>query len=423
MDLVLGLSMTSTAVRWVLVEGTTGGGAPIDRGALDITAVASFDADGLLDALLHETVAEGRVHAIGVTWTSEAGAAASAVLQALADRGLENVVAVSDIEAADALASGIAGITAYDDVAVCIVEPDAAVVAVVNADGVTVDRIDRPLDRADAVELTSSVMAMVDLNDWRPDAIFVLGSDELDLVVSSLADIAAAPVISAAEADLALARGAALASALAVNTLEAQAASARPHRMSRVGALTSVLAAAVVTFVVALSVAIGLRFTPDSGSEHIANAADEAARVATPPSVARAVPQPPPPAAPPPPPPPAAPPPYAPPPIAETIAAASPPIPEAAPAPEPVYEPPAPAYVPPAPPPAYVPPAPPPAYVPPAPPPAYVPPAPPPAYVPAPAPNYVPPPVTYPKPRLRDRIIERIPIINRFHEPELQYPR
>jgi hypothetical protein len=41
---------------------------------------------------------------------------------------------------------------------------------------------------------------------------------------------------------------------------------------------------------------------------------------------------------------------------------------------------------------------------------------PPPAYVPpAPAPNYVPPPP--PQPRLRDRIIERIPIINRFHEP------
>ncbi|WP_435405203.1 DUF7157 domain-containing protein, partial [Mycolicibacterium houstonense] len=42
---------------------------------------------------------------------------------------------------------------------------------------------------------------------------------------------------------------------------------------------------------------------------------------------------------------------------------------------------------------------------------AYVPPAPP---VSAPPP-YVPPPVTYPQPRLRDRIIERIPIINRFH--------
>ncbi|KUI16274.1 hypothetical protein AU192_07420 [Mycobacterium lehmannii] len=38
---------------------------------------------------------------------------------------------------------------------------------------------------------------------------------------------------------------------------------------------------------------------------------------------------------------------------------------------------------------------------------------------PPPAPAYVPP----PKPRLRDRIIERIPIINRFHEPEYTYGR
>jgi hypothetical protein len=44
--------------------------------------------------------------------------------------------------------------------------------------------------------------------------------------------------------------------------------------------------------------------------------------------------------------------------------------------------------------------------------------APPPAYVPPPAPAYVPPP---PQPRLRDRIIERIPIINRFHEPQYPY--
>ena len=137
MDLVLGLSMTSTAVRWVLVEGTTGEGAPIDRGARAIAAIATFDADGLLDALLDddEAVAESRVHAIGVTWTSEAETAASAILQALAARDLDNVVAVSEIEAAEALASGIADIAEYDDVAVCVVEPDAAVVAMVNAKG------------------------------------------------------------------------------------------------------------------------------------------------------------------------------------------------------------------------------------------------------------------------------------------------
>jgi len=38
------------------------------------------------------------------------------------------------------------------------------------------------------------------------------------------------------------------------------------------------------------------------------------------------------------------------------------------------------------------------------------------AYVPQPAPNYVP--AAPPQPRLRDRIIERMLIINRFHEPQ-----
>ncbi len=62
-----------------------------------------------------------------------------------------------------------------------------------------------------------------------------------------------------------------------------------------------------------------------------------------------------------------------------------------------------------------------PAYTPPAP--AYTPPAP--AYTP-PAPAYVPPvpqvPAVQPEPRLRDKIIERIPIINRFHDPQPMYP-
>ncbi|MDT5258014.1 MAG: hypothetical protein QOD10_3094, partial [Mycobacterium sp.] len=182
--------------------------------------------------------------------------------------------------------------------------------------------------------------------------------------------------ITAAEADLALARGVALASAQAVNVLDT-----RPVRWrlpSRIGALTSVLAAAVVVFVVSLSVALGLGLTPDTDStvaqRDTAVSTDQPARVPTAPSVAQAVPRPVPVA---PPPPPAAPPPDAPPLVAETIEVAAAPVVE---------------------PPAALPPA--PAYVPPAPAPNYVPPAPP------------------PQPRLRDRIIERIPIINRFHEPD-----
>ena len=370
MDLVLGLSVTSTAVRWVLVEGTTGEGAPVDRGVLDITDDAPFDAEGLLSVLLdaNESVVESGVHAVGVTWTTDADTAALAVLEALDARGVQNVVSVSEVEAAEALAGGIADIAGYDDVAVCIFEPDATLVAVVNADGVTVDRQDRPAEGEDNIELTSSVIAL-DLNDRQLDSIFVVGSSDLDPVVSSIDTVAAAPVISSSEADMAMARGAAVAAAVAVNTLEGAAAPLpKLRRMSKTGVLTSVVAAAAVTLVVSLSVVLGLRATPDSHSEQTqnANATGEQVREGVPSAakVAQAAPKPAP-AAQAPKPVPAAPPPPEAPLVAQTMVAV-PPAPAA----------PAPAYVPPAPAPAYVPPAPAPAYVPPAPAPAYVPPQP-----------------------------------------------
>lgn len=384
MDLVLGLSMTSSTVRWVLVQGTTGEGATADRGSFDFDA--EVDPDDLLNVVLADVV-DNPIHAIGVTWTNEAEVVASGVLAALTARGYDNAIAISELEAGEVLAAGIADIAEYDDVAVCIVEPDAVVVAMVHGDGVTVDRIARPLDGADVIELPSSVIAMLELNEWRPAAIFVVGSArDLDLVTSTLGDVTESPVFSAAEADLALARGAALASARAVNTLDAKTT----REPSRVGALVSVLVAAVVTFVVSVSAAVGLSLTGDrdpAPATQAAPAADEPEAVAeeAPPAVKKATT-----------------PAEARPVVAQTIAVAAPP-PPAAPVGEPVYEPPA--YVPPAP--VYT--APEPAYTPPAP--VYTPPPP--------APAYVPP----PQPRLRDRIIERIPIINRFHEPDYSYGR
>jgi hypothetical protein len=374
MDLVLGLSMTSRAVRWVLVEGTTGEGDTIDRGAFD--PVTAVDPDELLDVLLVNDVGD-RIHAIGVTWTNEADDAASGILRALTARGYNDVIAVSELEAGDELAAGIAAIAEYENVAVCIVEPDAAVVALVDAGEVTVDRIGRPLDGADVVELPSAVIAALELDDRQPEAIFVLGSaDDLELIVSTIDDATESPVISAADAGLALARGAALASARAVNSL----APARLHLPSRTGALTSILVASVVIFVISLSVAVGLGFPsgPNHEQPQATNAVEAPAPAPSPAtqaakkarlteSLREARPL-----------------------VAQTMVVAAPPPPEAAPPAEPAYQPPA--AVPAAPPPAYVPPA-----------PAYVPPV--------------------PQPRLRDRIIERIPIINRFHEPDYPYPQ
>src|SRR5262245_2581448 len=286
--------MTSADVRWVLVEGTTAEGPTICRDAV---------VDTLDDVIA--AVGDNRLHAIGITWTNEAESAASSLLDALAARGMGNIIAVSRQQVADTLAMGIADRGGYGDVAVCLVEPDGAMVALVDAYGVTTERVDPTAD---------DMLAYLDRSDARPEAIFVLGSaGDLDSIAASFRG-AAVPVITAAEADLALARGAALASAWAVNTLDI-----RPTRWrlpSRTGALISVVVAAAVVFVGSLSAAIGLGLTPDENStvaqRDTAATAEQPARVPATPTVAQAAPQPVPAA---PPPSPAAPPPQAPPPV------------------------------------------------------------------------------------------------------------
>ncbi len=72
MDLVLGVALTSRASRWVLVDGNTGEGDSIERGAIDL--VDDVDPGDLLDVMLAEALvdpAANRIHAIGVTWTIE----------------------------------------------------------------------------------------------------------------------------------------------------------------------------------------------------------------------------------------------------------------------------------------------------------------------------------------------------------------
>ncbi|WP_307787868.1 hypothetical protein [Mycolicibacterium sp. S2-37] len=417
--------MTSRAIRFVLVEGADGDGATVDSGALDIGAAGGSATKSLVEAVLgqgpYAAVPGVRPIAVGVTWSPAAAAQAATLLQAMTDKGVNNVVALSPAEGAAALATGVSDLARQDEIAVCVVEPDLALVAVVTADSVIID----PITGTDPGTVAQGVRRTLESTGARPEAVYALGSaDHLPLVVSALGHPG---VISAAEADLALARGAALASARGFAGVDARLALAAgvetPQRSRltwRVPALTSVLAAAVVTFVVSLSVALGMQLTSERSesaqTEQLAASGQlaEAPPAAVTPKAPEAAPRP---AAPPPPPPAAPPPPPEVVPAPEPeVAPVSEPVAEA-PAPPPVYaEPPAPVYVPPAP--EYVAPA--PAYVPPAPAPASVPPAPGAPGVVPPQAGYVPP--VAPQPRLRDRLIERLPIINRFHEPQYTTP-
>lgn len=419
MGVVLGLSMTQTAVRWVLVDGASVDGGPVGCGTVpvDVGALDAVGADRFVaDLLGHPALVDAHIHAVGVTWTRAVAIPAHAVMRALGAYGVDDVVPVSESAAVDALACGIADVAELEDIAVlCVAESGDGLVAVVDPGGVRVEPVGA---RTDVFAFADAVLAVWAADVRRPEAIFVLGCGDLQAIVSALGVASDTPVMSAAEAELALARGAALASTTAGDDVLDAVIPARPQRNSKVLALSSVLGVAVVTLVTSLAVALGLQSGPgDTTSGEIVEAAKQDVPVAAPPKPVEAAPKPPASRVP------LAPPPEALPPAPEPVALPEPVV-EALPEPAPAAVPePAPAVVPQEPP-AYVP-APEPAYVPP-PAPAYVPPPPgvvqqpagPPGVVqqPGTAPGVVPaaPAVPPEQPRLRDRIIDKIPLINRI---------
>jgi uncharacterized membrane protein YgcG len=459
-DIVLGVSMTPTTVRMVLVEGDKADGSIVDHDTFDVAAndgaaTSLTAAEQVVEAILgtKESAAAGGHHlkSIGVTWSDHAEA--SALRDAIASRGIEDVMLVSDGHAAGALAQAVGRAVGYATTALLFVDRDTATLSVVQTDdGSVVKVLSRSLHSDDAMGVLTEMAAAVDAQESPPQGMFVVGSGvDVSSVKAHLENLVSLPVNAPDEPELALARGAALASANApafeattVGLAYSQdpdgttagnayaALAAADTQMARVGgaddgygaqtdiepiaveegrkpfllvgsALTSIFVVGVVALVISLAVSI--RPTVDQRPSPGPNAIVPST-VAPPAAPVQQAQQPVAPAPPPPP--------------AETI---KPPVPVAvqeAPAPAPKQAPrqvfveqaPAPQAPPPAPAPA----APPPAPAPEAPPaPAPVAPAPVP-YVPAPVYNppvynpYLPPPAYYPRP-------------NPWSPPYQQYPQ
>ena len=246
MDVALGLSVSPREIRGVLIDGVSGGNAPVQRLALDILDVDTLDAEGFLETLLGDEV----VSTIGVTYSADAEAVAGKVYQALdvLDIGAPAVV-VSDVEAAEVLTRGIADVTGDVFLVVCIAETDGVVVASVNAQRGTAERF----EPNDSEPLAEGISAVVRRIRPRTDEILVLGSADGSELVSALEAITTRPVFTADEGSFALAQGAALASSRAANVTAPQ----RP-RVSQVGVLSFAVAVAAAVFVMSVSLAATL---------------------------------------------------------------------------------------------------------------------------------------------------------------------
>jgi hypothetical protein len=220
-EIVLGVSMTPTMVGIALVEGEKADGVIVECDVFDITAI---DGSATSNASNHVVAAvlgtqEGAIAAghhlvsTGVTWTDHAQAAE--LREALEARGIEDVLLVSELHAAAALAKAVGRAVGYGRTALMFVERDTATLAVVEtADGSVVKVLSQALHSADTIAVLTEMITSLQAEKSMPQGMFVVGSNvDVTAVKEGLKDLVSVPVIAPEEPQLALARGAALASA------------------------------------------------------------------------------------------------------------------------------------------------------------------------------------------------------------------
>jgi hypothetical protein len=205
----------------VLVEGERADGLTIDHDVFDVTATEdsanSSAPDQVIAAILgtqQSALAGGhRLVAAGVTWTDHDEAAV--LREGLATRGIEDVMLVSDLHAAGALAQAAGRAVGYDTTALMFVERDTATLSVVETrDGSIVKVLSRGLHSADAMAVMTEMVTSLEAHDPRPEGVFVVGSGvDVASVKEHLEHLVSLPVSAPDDAGMALARGAALAAA------------------------------------------------------------------------------------------------------------------------------------------------------------------------------------------------------------------
>ena len=223
MDIVLGVSMAPAAVRLLLIEGENADGATVEQDHIEVAA-ADRVADQVVAAIVgtrEGAIAAGhRLTSIGVTWTDPADPTAVGVLRdELAVRDLGDVMLVSPLLAAAALAQTVGSSIGYQRIAMLFVEPKNATLAVVEvADGSIAELHRQPLPAGQGASRRAAhlatMVAGLDARASRADGVFLIGCGaDIVSIKPALEAVTSLQVSAPEEPDMALARGAALASA------------------------------------------------------------------------------------------------------------------------------------------------------------------------------------------------------------------
>ena len=283
MDTVVGLSLTSTSVGWVLVEGRDADGTILDHDDFEVRPAAGLQAvytseqasSAVLDAQAAAAGHDQRMHVVGVTWSDEVAAESALLLETLTDAGFDNIVPVRLHDACDMLARAIAPMVGYDKAAVCVLDGESTVVVMVDSCDDDAQTAVKELSGGPGA-LVHWLTALFDRSSWQPGGIVIVGPDEdLESLSRRLKTTVPVPVIVQSGAELALARGAALASAQSTEftddaiaeTVDSRRRDPKTSRQNSYAGALTMLAAGAVTFVASLSLAVGPHLVPHrSGS-------------------------------------------------------------------------------------------------------------------------------------------------------------
>jgi hypothetical protein len=236
---VLGLSMTSTSVGWVLLDGQGPDAATLDNDSFDVQSGADGDTSAHAAAARGaQAIATASGHTVGavqVTWTEDVEAEAKAFLKSLADLGFDNVRTIPLSKAAQAWGIEVGRDTEQTKTGLCILEPDAAMIMIVATAAGSV-RTAVTDTRETAEDLVDCLRTVFRKDGWLPESLYLVGAlADLDEVTQPIADALPIPVSDSVDTQLALARGAALANADQVINGSAKTAATpaeRPWRVS-----------------------------------------------------------------------------------------------------------------------------------------------------------------------------------------------
>ncbi|TGD86743.1 hypothetical protein BayCH28_15975 [Mycolicibacterium sp. CH28] len=221
MDLVLGVAMTPSHVRMVLVEGAAADGFLVDHDAFSANYAGEVDmaTAPLVSAAILGTreSATTRGHRIVGTVVAYSNDCDSAALRAALDASqLADVVLVDHCHAAAALAGAVGRRRALSTVGIVLLDDQfASILVVANASAEIIHVATEKLPAGDTTAALATLVAETADLPSPPEELLLVG-DVTDIagVHARLSELATVAVCAPREAQLALARGAALAYAI-----------------------------------------------------------------------------------------------------------------------------------------------------------------------------------------------------------------